>query len=290
MADTKISALTADATPGYDSLIATIDDPGGTPASRKTTINELLNASVAPANTSLFSPSGYSLTGSDATSMIDLAGTWNTTGTPTAIKMNVTDTASNAASLLMDLQVGGSSKFRVTKSGGLVLDGTIAPNDFSNVDIQFGNGAFYVRRTDTASSFFSVSATSRNIQVAANAMFGWSGTDNSAPAVADLSLYRDAANTLALRNSTNAQAFNIYSSYTDGSNYTRGALKASGSIVSVEGESAGTGSANIDVQLTPKGTGRVRFGSHSAIGAETVTGFITIKDSGGTERKIAVVS
>ncbi len=36
--------------------------------------------------------------------------------------------------------------------------------------------------------------------------------------------------------------------------------------------------------------GDIFFGTHSAIGAETVTGYITIKDAGGTERKLAVVS
>jgi len=47
---------------------------------------------------------------------------------------------------------------------------------------------------------------------------------------------------------------------------------------------------NIDLELTPKGTGNVRFGTHSAIAAETVTGYITIKDSAGNTRKLAVVS
>jgi hypothetical protein len=47
---------------------------------------------------------------------------------------------------------------------------------------------------------------------------------------------------------------------------------------------------NIDLRLLPKGTGRVRFGAHSAIGSETVSGYIEIKDNGGTVRKIAVVS
>ena len=37
-------------------------------------------------------------------------------------------------------------------------------------------------------------------------------------------------------------------------------------------------------------SGSIKFGTHSAIGAETVTGFITIQDSGGTTRKLAVVS
>lgn len=48
--------------------------------------------------------------------------------------------------------------------------------------------------------------------------------------------------------------------------------------------------ANIDVSITPKGSGLVRLGTHSGIAAETVTGYITIKDSGGTSRKLAVVS
>jgi hypothetical protein len=50
---------------------------------------------------------------------MDLAGTWNTSGTPTAIKLNITDTASNGASLLMDLQVGGASRFQVAKDGSI---------------------------------------------------------------------------------------------------------------------------------------------------------------------------
>lgn len=47
---------------------------------------------------------------------------------------------------------------------------------------------------------------------------------------------------------------------------------------------------NKDVYINPLGTGVVKFGAHSAIAAETVTGYITIKDEGGTLRKLAVVS
>jgi hypothetical protein len=47
-----------------------------------------------------------------------LVDTWNSAGTTfTAVKMNVTDTASAAASLLLDLQVGGTSQFKVSKGG-----------------------------------------------------------------------------------------------------------------------------------------------------------------------------
>lgn len=53
---------------------------------------------------------------------------------------------------------------------------------------------------------------------------------------------------------------------------------------------AGGSDANIDFLLGGKGTGVLRFGAHSALAGETVTGYITIKDSGGTTRKLAVVS
>ena len=83
------------------------------------------------ANVSSIVTTGYSLTGANAQSLLDLAGTWNTTGNPTAIKLNITNTASGSTSNLMDLQVGGSSLFKVDKSGNLtannVLSGTYTP-------------------------------------------------------------------------------------------------------------------------------------------------------------------
>lgn len=47
---------------------------------------------------------------------------------------------------------------------------------------------------------------------------------------------------------------------------------------------------NIDIKFVPKGTGLMRFGAHTAIGAETVTGFVTIRDEAGNSRKVAIVS
>lgn len=66
--------------------------------------------------------------------ILDLSQTWNgPTVTFTGLKVNVTDTNSATASLLLDLQVGGTSKFSVTKAGGATVagpflfpDGTVA--------------------------------------------------------------------------------------------------------------------------------------------------------------------
>ena len=50
--------------------------------------------------------------------VLDISQTWGGTGTYTGIKYNVTDSGpANANSLLMDLQVGGTSAFKVRKDG-----------------------------------------------------------------------------------------------------------------------------------------------------------------------------
>lgn len=104
-------------------------------------------------------------------------------------------------------------------------------------------------------------------------------------------LANDATNILAQRNGTNAQTLRVYGTFTDTNNYERATLSTQqGASITLAAETAGTGGDNLDVILTPAGTGNVRFGTHTAIGTETVTGFITIKDAAGNSRKLAVVS
>jgi hypothetical protein len=78
------------------------------------------------ANKELIKSEDLSLTGSNAQSAIDQAGTWNTTGTPSFWKGSVTDTASNAASRFISWLVGGDEKFAVKKDGDLSVIKNIA--------------------------------------------------------------------------------------------------------------------------------------------------------------------
>jgi hypothetical protein len=78
-------------------------------------VNDLQSAS--PSFTGLLSGVGTTQTGSSAVGVVDLSQTWNTTGNVTGIKLNVTNTASGASSLLMDLQETGVSKFKVSNIG-----------------------------------------------------------------------------------------------------------------------------------------------------------------------------
>ena len=66
-------------------------------------------------------------------------------------------------------------------------------------------------------------------------------------------------------------------------------ISASGAIAGASPSFAATGTdADIDLTLTPKGAGAVRFGTYTASALLAVAGYITIKDSGGTTRRLLV--
>jgi hypothetical protein len=66
-------------------------------------------------------------------------------------------------------------------------------------------------------------------------------TSGNADATIDTILRRDAANTFAQRNSTNAQTFRLYNTFTDASNYERGIFSWSSNVLEIGSECAGTG-------------------------------------------------
>jgi len=168
------------------------------------------------------------LTGGTVTTsnpLLDMTQTWNDAGvTFTSLKLNVTDTASGANSLLLDLQVGGSSKVSVAKDGKVNVislnstDGDLLVYREGSAALRIGNARF------SLANEIGIGATSN-------------------PSNPDIFLARDAAYTLAQRVGTNAQTFNIYNTYTDGSNYERGFLKWGSNIFNIGTEELGTGSA-----------------------------------------------
>jgi len=88
-------------------------------------VNNLFTVTPSAANVGAIKVANFSLTGSDQTSMVSLAGTWNTTGNPTALRLNITNTASGANADLMELQVGGVNQFLVSKAGNTEMTGSI---------------------------------------------------------------------------------------------------------------------------------------------------------------------
>jgi hypothetical protein len=70
---------------------------------------------------------------------------------------------------------------------------------------------------------------------------GWDSAAAATNGTQDLKLVRDAANTLAQRNGTNAQASRLYNSHTDASNYERMSYSWAGNVLTIANEAAGTG-------------------------------------------------
>lgn len=66
-------------------------------------------------------------------------------------------------------------------------------------------------------------------------------------------------------------------------NFLRVQPAATGGAVVLEAR--GT-DANVDLQLTPKASGLIRFGTHAGSADVACNGYITIKDAGGTTRKL----
>lgn len=78
--------------------------------------------------------------GSLAGGVIDLEQTWNTSGNPVAIKLDVTNTASGANAKVIDLLVDSSSIFDIDPSGNITIVGEIILNAANNVKIITGSG------------------------------------------------------------------------------------------------------------------------------------------------------
>ena len=130
MANTSISNLSAGAAVSATDLLPNVQTAGVGPV--KTTAAQLktfMSASptlVAPVviNEAVGS-SALTLTGATQTSsfpVLSATQRWNNAATTfTALKLNITNTTSAAGSLLLDLQVGGTSQFQVRKDGAVTF-------------------------------------------------------------------------------------------------------------------------------------------------------------------------
>lgn len=155
-------------------------------------------------------------------------GTWSNLGTALGVNAPTGFTGN-----LLDLQVAGSSKAYVDSSGNIILFqssiglGGLKP---SLPYVIQGTNAAYVQignfghiKFVGASSKDMLSLTYQNgyAQLSSSGGLAWTSSTDTQGTV-DLLLLRDAANALAQRNGTNAQAFRVYNTYTDANNYERG--------------------------------------------------------------------
>jgi hypothetical protein len=182
---------------------------------------------------------------------VTISQTWNNAAVAfTGLKVNAAGTSaanSAAASLLLDLQVGGVSKFNVYKDGTVTIGAGII-KDWGSGQLGIGAGGSVL--------YVSSAAVSCTNQFAIGASFG----------IPTVFIARDADNTLALRNGANAQTFNVYGTYTSGASYARLAIACDTSgNATLTTQSTGV-AGTVSINGVPVGLGKGNVSSNVAVG------------------------
>lgn len=172
---------------------------GTTPAAGSFTTlsnNGLQTTALGAANGGAWLVSGYSLTGSDASKMIDLAGTWNTSGVPTALNLNITDTASGNLSNLFNFQYGTTPAFvRFQKLTG------------STCTLSIGGTGSSLRLFEAAEANPRSCLDSSGLRLGSNIFVRWTSGSSNALGTVDVGIFRNAAGVLEIDDGTNAAAY-----------------------------------------------------------------------------------
>ena len=242
------------------------------------TLTATYNAAIT-----LNSTTGVNVNGGPLT----LTQTWTDAAvTYTGLQVNVTDTASNAASLLMDLRVGGVSKAKIDKAGTVTASvASVGNGSASATPLNFGvvnSGLFSANGFELAYSragslmFY---MTFERVAVGSPGSYSWSSS-SSAGGAPDLYLFRDGASgTLAQRNGTAAQESRIYGTYSGaGVDYRRLALKMStAGVAQIVAEGAGSGAVGnrIEIDGLRIGKGGGDVASNTALGASALNANMT---------------
>ena len=166
---------------------------------------------------------------------LTLAQTWNNAAVDfKSLQLNITSTARGGGSALIDARVGGSAVFQAGPTGNIFFSNGIifVPSTF-----RISLGPSDVSGSGSTQRFW---VTSTSVVVRTALGIHQSNGDGAF----EVAAYSGGANIWEQRNSTNAQTFRLYRTYTDASNYERlGLLTTNTTRYTITSENAGTGSA-----------------------------------------------
>lgn len=191
---------------------------------------------------------------------------YTTAGLPAtcAPGQRVWDTTANATKVCANDGVTWSS---ISFTGGTITSPILAPaaNNCAAVPYSFSGDTTTGMCSDASGQVAFYISNSRkaylNTTLFAAPAFTWLGNS---------SIYSPSVGVLWQRES-GAQEYHWAYSYTDASSYQGGVLKTSASGIEIAAETAGSGADDLDITLTPAGTGVVSMnGGSLAVGASTV--------------------
>jgi len=191
-----------------------------------------------------------------------------------AAVINVTNTASAASSSVLDIQSSGTSVFRV-HADNRVTFGTFAPT-LVGPSLEVGSGSgFYESgglRIATSGGGNPVLFTGTAVRIRGGELQFTSGGATA--------LIADGDHILAQRQTTNAQTFNIYNTFTSATNHERGFLRWSSNVFQIGTEKGSGGGTARDLVFQTDGTTRFTIAAAGAI--DCASGFTVSSASGLT--------
>jgi hypothetical protein len=201
-------------------------------------------------------------------------GAWNFGGDAAASSLEVSRTAGQVNWLSVSGATTGGRPTISTAGADTNVDLNFITKGVGNILFQpAGDLAFRVNAVDGAVNYIEVegNTTGGAVRVSAN------GSDSNVvlqlrtKGTARLELAPGATTTVRVPHV--ASAVNVLE------------LKGSAAGVPVDIEAGGT-DANVDLRFVPRGTGRVRFGTHTGSADVACNGYIEIRDAGGTLRRL----
>lgn len=277
--------ITDDGAPAADITVGSTTVTGGTASGILWNNAGLLGAGPATTDTS----GGLSLPGamtSTYTSLVSspaesLTGSWFTGGTATTTRPHMvieptgtTSTSWNTAGTALGINaasgfVGNLIDFKVNNTSQVLYDTNVSSFKAANAS-GYGAQLRYL-----------------GISTRSTGYIGWAATD-SADGTIDTFQYRDAANTIAQRNSTTAQVSRIYNTFTDASNYERASLGWSGNVFTLKPEAAGTGTSR-SLVVSDGGGNTLTMGTPNILNNAGTSGATVFRVSSGALTSAAVL-
>jgi hypothetical protein len=217
--------------------------------------------------------------------LIDATQTWNDSGTTfTGLRLNVTDTASAAASEVFSVQLNSASFFRILKNGRIFIPSTGGNFSFivggtNSISFGFASPGFEVIG---GAAPFTLNAASGLLTIASNSAGLALGNDNL--------IIREGSNLIGQRVGTSPQTFRIYNTWSSsGTNHERARFSWVSNVFTLGTEKGGTGVARAMELQTDGTTALTLTTAQKAEFAQTIK---TAAPSGGTaaEWKLGTVA
>jgi len=161
--------------------------------------------------------------------------------------------------LLLDLQTGGVSQVKISKTAALTIGA-------GNAKLEYTPGsALTLKRSSDGGSTITLNPEA-NLITTGSFVPTVRICNTALTASVD---FNDGANTFAVRNGTNAQTFNVYGTYTSGSVYERMFAKYDGTALAFQVGTQHVGASARPLQLLTDNTARMTIGTTGNVGIGT---------------------